>query len=292
MAVELERISLELGNRCDKACWFCYAGSQPAGASAWTVDAAVELARDCAAHGVRAVSFGGGEPLQWPGLFEVLAATRGRLFRSLTSNGLELEARLDELVAAAPDKVHLSIHFPEDAAEVERVIAGVAALDAAGLRAGVNLLIRRSGLEAARASAERLRAAGIGRERVVYLPMRGMDTPSAEQVASVAAAPGGRFMSMSCLSACAISPRFCAISWDRRVGWCSYTTQRSALEAPTWAALQAALRGLGLRYCGGSREQPRPRLVGLPRRSILRNHDDRSSPEDPPRPARGRGGCE
>jgi MoaA/NifB/PqqE/SkfB family radical SAM enzyme len=62
---------------------------------------------------VRAVSFGGGEPLEWPPIFEVLASLRGLLFRSLTTNGLLLdEERTLALLAAAPDKVHLSIHFP------------------------------------------------------------------------------------------------------------------------------------------------------------------------------------
>ena len=34
----LDRISIELTNRCAKACWFCYNHSQPAGATQWTVE--------------------------------------------------------------------------------------------------------------------------------------------------------------------------------------------------------------------------------------------------------------
>ncbi|MFO7566536.1 MAG: radical SAM protein [Enhygromyxa sp.] len=268
---DLERISIELGNRCDKACWFCYAGSNPLGESCWTVASALAFVQDCAAHGVRAVSFGGGEPLQWPGLFELLRATaavpvaegRVRLFRSLTTNGLLLDDHFDELLAAAPDKVHVSVHFGDEG-ELERVIAAVTRLAAAGVRSGVNLLVRRSKLEAAAASFARLAAAGIGLDRVVFLPMRGMDSPSAAQVAEVAGtAPGQPFMSMSCLAACAISPRFCAVSWDWSVGWCSYTQERRRLSAPSYAALQAALGDLGLRYCGGSVGDPEPKLIGL-----------------------------
>ena len=267
----VERISIELGNRCDKACWFCYAGSDATGETRWTVESTLTFVRDCAANGVRAVSFGGGEPLQWPGLFELLHATaaigvgdgRVRLFRSLTTNGLLLDRHFDELVAAAPDKVHVSIHNNERS-EVERVIEAVTRLASAGVRSGVNLLIRRSKLDDAAATVKRLAEAGVGRDRVVFLPMRGMDSPSAAEVASVAGTtPGQPFQSMSCLAACAISPRFCAISWNWTVGWCSYTQERRPLVAPTYAALRTALADLGLRFCGGSVEDPSPKLIGL-----------------------------
>src|SRR3954451_15227104 len=108
-----ELISIEVTNRCGKACWFCYNHSLPEGSTRWTPDELVDFVGDCAAHGVKAVSFGGGEPLQYEGLFDVLRRLRGVLFRSITSNGLLLTgALLDRLVEAAPDKVHLSIHFP------------------------------------------------------------------------------------------------------------------------------------------------------------------------------------
>jgi hypothetical protein len=273
--LSVERISIEVHNRCDKACWFCYAGSEPGGEGAWTLDELVALIEDCARNGVRAVSFGGGEPLQWPGVFELLARTAAlpvagqdaRLFRSLTTNGLPLDVCFDELLAARPDKIHVSLHFPDNEAELARVIADVERLAAAGLRAGVNLLVRRSRLDAARRAAAALHAAGIDRRRVVFLPMRGMDTPSAAEVAGVAgAAPGEPFASMSCLRACAISPRFCSISWRREVGWCSYTRERRALTAPSHAALIDALDDLGLAFCGGTPGDPQPRLVGLRRR--------------------------
>ncbi len=273
----IERISIEVTNRCDKACWFCYAGSEAAGASTWTVAELLALLADLADHTLTAVSFGGGEPLQWPELFEVLAATRGiatrslsptgqrrRLFRSLTTNGLLLAEHPDLLArlrAVEPDKIHVSIHFPEREAEVARVIEQVQTIADAGIASGVNLLIRRSRITAATRAFAELAKAGIGPERIVLLPMRGMDTPSAEQVAAVAGGP--RFQSMSCLRACAISPRFCSLGWDRRVGWCSYTTERKPLAEPSWAGLQAALERLGLRWCGGSEADPEPKLVGL-----------------------------
>ncbi len=72
----------------------------------------IELVRDCVRHGLRAVSFGGGEPLEHPEVYEILAALEGTIFRSLTTNGLLLEGEaFDRLVRARPDKVHVSIHF-------------------------------------------------------------------------------------------------------------------------------------------------------------------------------------
>ena len=251
----LDRVSIELTNRCAKACWFCYNHSQPQGETAWAVEEVVAFVRDCAAHGVKAVSFGGGEPLQYDGLFDVLGQLRGVLFRSLTSNGLLLNGeRLERLIEARPDKVHVSIHFPERDGEVSRVVGQVRELANRGVRSGVNLLVARSQLDAARRAAEELRRAGIGNDRIVYLPMRVRDTPTPREVASVAG--DTPFQSMSCLTACAKSPRFASVGWDRTVAWCSYTAARAPLKEPTFAGLEAALDGLGLEFCGGTEGGP------------------------------------
>jgi molybdenum cofactor biosynthesis enzyme MoaA len=250
-ALNLERISIEVTNRCAKACWFCYNHSQPEGDTAWTVEELEAFVRDCAAHGVKAVSFGGGEPLQFDGLFDLLARLRGVLFRSITSNGLLLTGPvLEKLMEAAPDKVHISIHFPEREAEVQRVIRQVHELAERGVRSGVNFLVARSNLGAAAQAAEVVRAAGIGNDRIVYLPMRGRDTPTPAEVARVAG--GGPFQSMTCLPGCGKSPRFCSVSWDRQVAWCSYTASRAPLPELTYRGLAATLPGLGLTFCGGT----------------------------------------
>jgi sulfatase maturation enzyme AslB (radical SAM superfamily) len=246
----LERVSIEVTNRCAKACWFCYNHSGPDRSTSWTPDELVAFVEDCAAHGVKAVSFGGGEPLQYDGLFDVLRRLRGTLFRSLTTNGLPLrDDVLARLIEAGPNKVHISIHFPERESEVERVIRQVHELAGLGIRSGINFLVARSNLEAARVAAERVRAAGIGNDRIVYLPMRGRDTPTPDQVGRVA---GGQFQSMSCLMACGRSPRFCSVGWDKTVAWCSYTVTRAPLAALTYEALTGALENLGLEFCGGT----------------------------------------
>jgi sulfatase maturation enzyme AslB (radical SAM superfamily) len=246
----VERLSIEVTNRCGKACAFCYSKSLPSGGTSWTTDELVTFVEDCARLGVKAVSFGGGEPLEFAGIFDLLQRLRGTLFRSMTTNGLRLTDDVRAaLIEAAPDKVHVSIHFPENQPEVSRVIGQVIELDQSGIASGINLLVARSNLEAARTAAERIRSAGIDNRRIIYLPMRGHDTPTPAEVASVA---GGPFQSMSCLAACANSPRFCSISWDRKVGWCSYTRARRELRALNYEGLQNALDGLGLEFCGGT----------------------------------------
>ena len=248
--MELERISIELTNRCQKGCWFCYNHSNAAGRDVWTADEIVSLALDCRDHGTRAVSLGGGEPLESPILFEVLRRLDGELYRSVTTNGLLLtEERLESLVAARPDKVHVSLHFPESKSELARVSRQVTLLAERGIRSGVNLLVARSQLASAAKAARELQAAGIGNERIVYLPMRGRDTPTPREIAMVA---GGPFQSMTCLGGCSRSPRFCSIGWDRQVAWCSYTVSRRPLSQLSHAGLSAALDNLPLLFCGGT----------------------------------------
>lgn len=257
----LTRISIELTNQCSKGCWFCYNHSGPQGATQWTVDALAEFIGDCADHGVRAVSFGGGEPLEYDGLFSLLDQLRGVLFLSLTTNGLLLDnPMLDRLQNAAPDKVHVSIHFPGSPSEVSRVISNVQSLSRRGIRGGVNLLVQRSRLDAAKRAAQRLRQSGIENDSIVYLPMRGRDTPSPEELASVAG--DQPFQSMTCLSECGPSERFCSIGWDRRVAWCSYTTTRRRLEELTYQSLMETTDGLGLAFCGNiePKSSPIPRI--------------------------------
>jgi molybdenum cofactor biosynthesis enzyme MoaA len=249
-AMQIERVSIELTERCGKGCGFCYNGSNLDGDTAWTAEDLCAFVVDCAAHGVAAFSFGGGEPLEAPELlWPVLEVVRGVAFRSMTTNGLLLDAAIiARLESAAIDKVHVSIHNPRDRDEVARVIAQVGELAAHGIRSGVNLLVRRSNVDASRACAAELHAAGIDNRRIVYLPMRGSDTPSPHEIAAVAAGP---FQSMTCLNACGESPRFVSISARRTVARCSYTIARRTLETSTHAAMLAALDGLQLIDCAG-----------------------------------------
>lgn len=245
----VERISIELTNQCSKKCSFCYNHSHPEGKTTWKSDELINFIQDCAITGTSSVSFGGGEPLEYSPLFTILKKLQGKIFRSVTTNGLLLKGELlEKLVSAAPDKVHISIHFPENISEVDRVIKQVRQLSLLGIKSGVNLLVCRSNLSAAFQAAQKLHDAGVENDRIVYLPMRGANTPTAKQIAQVA---GNKpFQSMTCLQFCHASPRFCSIAWDKTVAWCSYTTARRPLKALNAQALEQALQDLSLVFCG------------------------------------------
>lgn len=111
-----ERISVELTNSCSKGCSFCYNCSNRVGETQWHNDELIPFIADCAAHGVRAVSFGGGDPLEYSDVFDLIEALAGVVFRSLTTNSLPLTGKTgDRLAVASPDKVHISIRFPHNA---------------------------------------------------------------------------------------------------------------------------------------------------------------------------------
>lgn len=251
----LERLSIELTNYCAKGCSFCYNYSSKQGKTSWRVDQLDAFIRDCAQHGTRAVSFGGGEPMEFEGLDGLLRGLQGVVFRSMTTHGLLLKdpRRFERLVEAAPDKVHISIHNPALEGEVSRVIEQVQQLQAANITAGVNLLVSNQQLDAVATATKRLLDAQLSAAQIVFLPLRGQDTPSPQQL--IAAAGFYPLQSMSCLLGCASSPRFCSISHDKYVSWCSYTSSRKPLPSLDAHGLREALKGLGLIFCG---EQGRP----------------------------------
>ncbi len=249
----IQRLSIELTNRCSKGCSFCYNQSSALGRTKWLPSEVVSFVQDCAEHGSEAVSFGGGEPLQYDELDYVLTALKGSLFRSITTNGLQLtNERLDRLANSAPDKVHVSIHFPEDMVEVQRVAKKVSLLELHGIKSGVNLLVARSKLEFAKAAAQFLHERGIDNKRIIYLPMRRMDTPTAEELFQVAGCQP--FQSMTCVTHCHASLRFCSIGWDKSIAFCSYTSTRRLLPELTFAGLMMAMENLGLTFCGDTHE--------------------------------------
>lgn len=244
----LEMVSIELTNACSKGCWFCYNHSHPRGSTTWHTDEIIDFVRDLAFHGVRAVSFGGGEPLEYEGLFDVLDDLHGVVYRSLTTNGLLLRGELlDRLIESRPNKVHISIHFPESQKEVTRVMENLETLSLHGINAGVNLVVRKTNVAAAQRAANRLREAGLDNRHIVYLPMRGQDTPTPADVHMVAGQT--RFQSMSCLTQCGPTPRFATVAWDKTAAWCSYTAERTPLGELTHRGLISALNGLGEDAC-------------------------------------------
>jgi hypothetical protein len=213
---------------------------------------------------------GGGEPLEHPEWAEIVEDLAPVVPRTLTTNGLPLlQARTWEaLVRAKPDKVHVSIHEPGRAGEVARVGEQVVLLEQAGIASGVNLVVRRSTLEACRAAVARLGGLGVGLDRIVLLPLRGSgaalaDTPSPREVAAVAGDPA--FRATSCLTGCGASPRFVSIGWDKTAAWCSYTVARRPLPTLDAAGLAHALAGLPLTPCASVARHARlPAMEAVP----------------------------
>ncbi len=156
-------LRISLTDRCNLRCTYC----MPAEGLPWlpgrtilTDDEVVALARVAVEQlGVRKLRFTGGEPLLRPGLARIVAAAaslrtdEGRTPElSLTTNGVGLDRRIDELVAAGLQRVNISL----DSLDRERyaaltrrdrlddVLRGIAAVDAAGLRpVKVNTVVMR-----------------------------------------------------------------------------------------------------------------------------------------------------
>ncbi len=161
-------LRVSLTDRCNLRCSYC----MPAEGLAWLpgrtiltdpeivrlVRVAVELL------GVDTVRFTGGEPLLRPGLAPIIAAVREFRTRrggppevALTTNGIGLDARIDELRAAGLQRVNISLDSLDRqryAALARRdrlpeVLAGLAAAEAAGLRpVKVNTVVMRGVNEA------------------------------------------------------------------------------------------------------------------------------------------------
>ncbi len=129
-------VMLALTNACNKACHFCY---RPAdAASRFTFDSVLELASVLDAWGVLELTFGGGEPTNFPRFAELVCAIweQTRLCPSFTTNGLTLERTgLLRAIRGKYGQVQLSI-YDEDS-PLERV----AWLAQEGARFGLNYLV-------------------------------------------------------------------------------------------------------------------------------------------------------
>ena len=161
-------LRISLTDRCNLRCTYC----MPAEGLPWlpgrtilTDDEIGTLARVAVEQlGVRKLRFTGGEPLLRPGLARIIAAAASLRTDeghapelSLTTNGVGLDRRIDELAAAGLQRVNISL----DSLDRERyaslarrdrlddVLRGLAAADAAGLHpVKVNTVVMRGVNEA------------------------------------------------------------------------------------------------------------------------------------------------
>lgn len=245
----LDRISIDLSNYCSKQCDFCYNHSTKAGNVMWKVEELIPFVLDLHKHGIDAVSFGGGEPFEYEGIFELISSLMAEMYVSVTSNGLPLEN--DEvflkLLKNKPDKVHITIHHPENKIEVERVIKMVKKIAMAEIKSGVNLLVSDFNYKEAKTVYAEMLANGITADRIILIPRRFSCEPTPKQLAEIAC--GKPFQSPACLTGCKKPTEFCSVSWDKKVNWCSYADGKQPLKELTFDGLMNALNQVKFGCC-------------------------------------------
>lgn len=244
----IELLSIDLSNYCSKQCSFCYNHSTREGNTMWKPQEVIDFASDCIRHGVKAVSLGGGEPFEYEGIFEVIEALYPLCYMSVTSNGLPLEDMFTwvQLSKHKPDKIHLTIHRPDNEAEVARVERQLQAIEKLEIKPGVNLLVGADKVETARSVCQRMMSF-LKSDQIILVPQRFSNTPSPKQLASVA--DGKPFQSPSCLLKCQRPTNFCSVSWDKKVNSCSFAPNKVALASLDYRGLVDALGSVKWTTC-------------------------------------------
>ena len=246
--MNIELLSIDLSNYCSKQCSFCYNHSRREGNTLWKPQEVIDFVSDCISHGVKAVSLGGGEPFEYNGVFEVIDALYPKCYLSVTSNGLPLENKeiWEMLDKHKPDKIHLTIHQPDNEAEVLRVERQVQQIASIGIKPGVNLLVGADKIASVKSVYERLGKL-LNNDQIILVPQRFSNTPTPKQLASVA---GGKpFQSPSCLLKCQRPANFCSVSWDKKVNSCSFAPNKVPLETLDYAGLIKALEMVKWESC-------------------------------------------
>lgn len=245
----IELLSIDLSNYCSKQCSFCYNHSTRAGNTLWKPQEVIAFASDCIHNGgVKAVSLGGGEPFEYEGVFEIVDPLYPLCYLSVTTNGLPLEAPTvwHHLTQHKPDKIHVTIHQPENPQEVERVLNLVQRIARIGIKPGVNLLVGADNTDNAATVYQQLSLL-LTPKQIILVPQRYSNTPTPKQLASVA---GGKpFQSPSCLLECRPPQNFCSVSWDKKAAPCSFAPRKEPLPSLDFAGLEAALKNVRWKRC-------------------------------------------
>lgn len=214
----------------------------------WKTAEVIGFCSDCIEHGVKAVSLGGGEPFEYEGIFEIIDALYPCCYLSVTTNGLPLEdVRIwNLLMQHRPDKIHVTIHQPQDENEVNRVEKLIRRIAELGIKPGLNLLVEADKIPAATRAYERLSQI-LNRDQIILVPQRYGNTPTPKQLATIS---GGKpFQSPTCLMQCRRPEKFCSVSWDKRVNSCSYAPGKQPLASLTFEGLIEALDRVKWRSC-------------------------------------------
>ena len=237
-----------MSNYCSKQCPFCYNHSTREGSTLWKPQEVIDFASDCIEHGVKAVSLGGGEPFEYDGVFEVIDALYPKCYLSVTSNGLPLENEKiwEMLTEHKPDKIHITIHKPDNEAEVNRVECQVQRIALIGIKPGLNLLVGADKFAQAKIVYERMSKV-LNNDQIILVPQRFSNTPSPKQLASVTS--GKPFQSPSCLLKCQRPTNFCSVSWDKKVNSCSFAPNKVPLDFLDYNGMMRALENVDWHRC-------------------------------------------
>lgn len=244
----IELLSIDLSNFCSKQCDFCYNHSTRKGNTMWTPSEVITFAEDCIANGIKAVSLGGGEPFEYKGIFEIIDDLFPKVYLSITSNGLPL---LDKdiwnmLMLHSPDKIHVTIHQPDNDKEVERVLQQVEKLSKTKIKPGVNLLVSNEKIEKCKQIYTLLRTL-LTPEQIILIPQRFSYTPTSVEMMMVTG--GQPFQSPSCLLGCKRPMDFCSVSWDKQVNSCSFAGGKEPLKELTYHGMIEALKRVKFTSC-------------------------------------------
>lgn len=244
----IELLSIDLSNYCTKQCSFCYNHSTKEGNVMWKPQEVIAFCSDCIENGIKAVSLGGGEPFEYDGIFEIIDALYSKCYLSVTTNGLPLmdEGVWNQLMNHKPDKIHVTIHNPDNDNEVKRVIMQVEKLKSSGIKPGVNLLVGADKVEAARTVYRRL-VKTINADQIIVIPQRFSNTPTPKQLSIVA--EGKPFQSPSCLLGCKRPTNFVSVSWDKKVNSCSYAPNKEPLISLDYQGVEDALHKIVWKSC-------------------------------------------
>lgn len=236
----LEILSIDITNQCHKECPFCYNSSASAKTGRWSGDEVVEFAADCIGHGVKAVSLGGGEPFEHPEIFSIISSLYPLAYLTVTTNGLPLlnEGVQSRLKEVHPDKIHISIHNPDNQNEVQRVISQLRWLASIGVTPGVNLLVSDRTVVMAHDVYRQLSEV-LSPRQIIILPMRYGNTPAPQDLYKVAGSQP--FQSSSCLTGCRRPANFASVTWDKKASPCSFTPAKAKLAELTYRSLVDAL---------------------------------------------------
>ena len=244
----IELLSIDVSNYCSKQCDFCYNHSSKEGNTLWLKDEVMSFAIDCVKNGIKAISLGGGEPFEYDGIFEIIDNLQPIVYLSVTTNGLPLENQQvwENLLKHKPDKIHLTIHHPENDIEVERVFKRIELISNTDIKTGLNLLVANDKIEECKNVYSKIRNI-LKPDQIILVPQRFSKTPLPKELAHITG--NEPFQSPSCLLQCKRPDNFVSVSWNKMVNSCSYAGGKEKLSTLNYKGLKEALQKVEFSSC-------------------------------------------